>query len=92
MATCDVQAVMTEAKCFTCLTPGMWAALELALLCDLIEKINQLVVSGGVQQVFPDHYGASPPTFIPPKAYAVAPDLDAPFVLWVFNPDTQTWQ
>lgn len=33
---------MTEAKCFSCLTPGMWQAIELALLCDLIEKINNI--------------------------------------------------
>ncbi len=42
MAQCDVQSLMTEAKCFTCLSPGMWQALELALLCDLIEKINNI--------------------------------------------------
>lgn len=51
----------------------------------------------GVQQVFPNHYGGSPPNppnptaFTPPADYAVAPDLDAPFQQFVWNPDTQLW-
>lgn len=83
---------MREAKCFECLTPGMWQALELALLCDLLEKIQDLIDNAGVQQVFPGHYGAAAPAFTPPKAYAVAPDLDPPNVLWVWNPDTSAWE
>lgn len=46
----------------------------------------------GVQQVFPGHYGGAPPVFTPPKPYAVAPDLDPPFVQWSYNPDTASWQ
>ncbi len=68
----------------------MFQALELALICNLIEKINNIGTS--VQEIFPDHYGASPPTFTPPAPHALAPDLDPPFVLWAYNPDTGTWQ
>lgn len=91
MANCDLETVMTEAKCFSCLTPGMWQALELALLCDLIEKINTIVENSG-QEVFPGHYGGAAPTFVPELNRGMAPDLDAPFVNWAWNPDTQTWQ
>lgn len=36
MARCDVQALLTEASCFECLPPGLWAVLELQLLCEIV--------------------------------------------------------
>lgn len=36
MAQCDVQTLMTEAKCFLCLTPGQMQLAKLALLCDVL--------------------------------------------------------
>ncbi len=36
MAVCDVQALMDEAKCFMCLTPGQMQMLKLQLLCDAL--------------------------------------------------------
>lgn len=36
MAECDVQTLMTEAKCFLCLTPGQMQVAKLAILCDIL--------------------------------------------------------
>lgn len=36
MAQCDIDALMANAKCFTCLTPGQQDILKLALLCNVI--------------------------------------------------------
>lgn len=35
MATCNVQTLLDNASCFACLPPGMWALLELQLLCEI---------------------------------------------------------
>lgn len=52
--------------------------------------------SGGTgsakQEVFPGHYGAVPPVFVPASNHALAPDLDPPNVLWAWNPDLQQWE
>lgn len=44
------------------------------------------------QEVFPGHYGASAPLFIPPLNRGLAPDLDPPNVLFNWNPDLQQWE
>lgn len=36
MATCNVQTLLNNAKCFACLSPGEWEILELQLLCEIM--------------------------------------------------------
>lgn len=91
MAQCDVQALMDTAKCFACLPPGLQKALELQLLCELLERINNIPAAEALQEVFPGHYGGVAPVFVPKANRGLAPDLDAPFQTFVWNPDTQTW-
>lgn len=38
MATCDVQTLLTSAACFDCLSPGLKRALELQLLCEILNS------------------------------------------------------
>lgn len=90
MATCNVNDLLADAACFSCLSPGILQIIELQLLCE----ISSIVSSGDLQEVFPGHYGggAGPgPAFVPGSNHAIGPDLDAPFPIWVWNPDTQTW-
>lgn len=87
MALCNVQALMDQAACFACLPPGMQQAIELQLLCEVLGVINP----ANLQEVFPDHYGGVVPTFVPLSNHAIANDLDAPFQIYVWNPETQTW-
>lgn len=84
---------MREAKCFECLTPGMWQAIELALLCDLIERINNLA-NVTKPQVFSGHYNGFQPTTPTPDATVTAAlnyDLDAPFQMWRWDSVAQSW-
>lgn len=92
MAQCDVQALMDTAKCFACLPPGLQKALELQLLCELLDRINNVPTPVDLQEVFPGHYGNVAPPIVPPQNRGIAPDLDEPFEIWIWNPDTQTWQ
>jgi len=36
MAQCNVNDLMRDASCFTCLSPGIWQVLELQLLCNIL--------------------------------------------------------
>ena len=92
MAQCDVQALMDTAKCFSCLPPGIQKALELQLLCELLNKINNIPTPEDLQEVFVGHYGNVAPPIVPPLNRGIAKDLDEPFPEWDWNPDTQTWQ
>lgn len=36
MANCDIQSLLSSAACFLCQPPGVQAALELQLLCEIL--------------------------------------------------------
>lgn len=38
MATCNVQALMDQAACFACLPAGIQQAIELQLLCEILNS------------------------------------------------------
>lgn len=87
---CDSADLIEGAKCISeCIPPGMQQAVLIYVMCQFV---NGGGGGGGVQQVFPGNYGGVEPAFTPPAPYAVAKDLDAPFVTWFWNPDTNAWE
>ena len=40
MAACNVQTLMRDASCFTCVPPGFFQPLKLALLCQWLHTLN----------------------------------------------------
>jgi len=46
MATCDVQTLLDDAACFTCLSPGVLQILEVALLCQIFNSAGGGGLSG----------------------------------------------
>ena len=45
MATCDVDQLMADGKCFTCLEPKQMQAVLLQLICELQETIDILIAA-----------------------------------------------
>lgn len=54
MATCNVQSLLDDASCFECLPPGLWAVLELQLLCEILAAGGGSGTSGLVGIVDPE--------------------------------------
>ena len=42
MATCDVEQLMSDGRCFTCLEPKQMQAVLLQLLCELQENVTEV--------------------------------------------------
>src|ERR1051325_898333 len=63
---CDPAQLMADAACVDeCIPPGMRLSVMVSLLCQLSGGGGG--GGGGVgQEVFPGHYGAVAPTFVPP--------------------------
>lgn len=92
---CDSADLMDQSKCIdNCIPDGSKMAVLVYLACQIV---NNGGGGGGVQQVYPGHYGGSAPNapnpaaFTPAADYAIAPDLDSPFQTFVWNPDTDSW-
>lgn len=45
MATCDIEQLIADGKCFGCLEPKQLAAVQLQMLCELKERIEALVAA-----------------------------------------------
>jgi len=45
-AQCDVQTLLDDAACFTCLSPGVLQILEVALLCQIFNSAGGGGLSG----------------------------------------------
>jgi hypothetical protein len=65
---CNVQTLLSEANCFTCVPPGTWPLLKLALLCLIAQSGGS---GGGVQQV----YGPTPDPPVAPPTNPLLPAL-----------------
>jgi len=86
MATpCDVNVLLAQANCFSCLSPGLWQVLELQLLCDIAAQGGG--GGGGTGAVLFGHYGNAAPPNPPanPTSAAIAYDLDPNFQTWKWD-------
>jgi len=87
---CDSQTLINNALCTDqCIPDGDKMAVLINLACQIVQ--NGGGGGGGGQEVFPAHYGGVPPVFVPDLNRGLAPDLDAPYPTYIWNPDTQTW-
>jgi hypothetical protein len=71
MATCDINTLLANAQIFSGLTPGMWDAIELQLLCEIY---NSQLVTVSIN-VAPDYINyAGPPVLNPPSLQNIVVD------------------
>ena len=88
----DLEALRTEAKCMLCLSDHEFLRFLVWLLAKVdagVAAVGGLSVNAGV---FCGHYGGVAPAFVPTGSAAVAYDLDSPYAMWRWNPDTATWE
>lgn len=55
MATCDIEQLMADGKCFGCLEPKQLAAVQLQMLCELKDRIETLIAAIPAAEVGPTH-------------------------------------
>lgn len=83
MASCDVNTLMEDAKCFLCLTPDQRSAVLLQLACEILHGGG----TGTTCLVCLDH--GETPTDPAPCDCSIAYNLDAQF--WYWNSLTNAW-
>jgi hypothetical protein len=71
MSTCNITTLIANAQPFANLTPGMWDAIELQLLCEIYNAV------GGLNAFPPDYIPyAGPPTLAPPSLQNIVVDVN----------------
>ena len=69
--TCNITTLLANAQIFSGLTPGMWDAIELQLLCEIYNA------TGGINALPPDYINyTGPPASIPPAFQNIVVDVN----------------
>ena len=81
MATCNVNELLENGKCFACLTPGQLDIIIAQLMCEIVVAGG----GGGGGGVTCGDYAGGEPTFTPSTACAVAIDTSNGQIWWYYN-------